>query len=488
MSVATWVGGARGQMIGLWQQPLYRTGYLLTANSLLSGVVGLVFWVFAARLYPAAVVGTDSAAISAMSFLAGLAQLNMMSALLRFVPDAPHLARRLVGGAFLLAGVLSGVAAIVFLAGMSLWSPGLTHLFDSASMRVWFVVATAAWTVWVLQSSALVALGRSVAVPIVNLAFAVLKAALVVLAAGLLFGGGIWLSWTFATVAAVLATQWYIHSRAMPARTTTPPADGATTITRRDLASYVGPDYLGFLGWTAALQLSPVLVFDLTGARRGAVFSLVWQIGGALYLLASSFGQSLVAHGRRDPAGIEVHYRKALRQSMLLLIPAVVVLVAGAPLVLAPFGGWYASHGANVLRLVALSTIPNTVQTLQIARARVLRNMRTVAVALCTLSALVLALTVLLVPRIGLAGAGLAWVAAEVLVVTGVGVWHRHRQGPQRGSTSGHAAPWRTTASLRQHALRPPRGRHRPVRRPAAAVLAESNRRDRRPYRPLIRP
>jgi hypothetical protein len=168
-----------------------------------------------------------------------------------------------------------------------------------------------------------------------------------------------------------------------------------------------------------------------------------------------------------------VHYRKALRQALLLLTPVIALLVAAAPLVLAPFGGWYAAQGATALRLVALSALPATVQTLQMYRARVTRDMRIVAVTLIVLCVLVLAVTMLLVPRVGLAGAGVAWVVGQSVVTVGVAVWHRHRPGgPRHGPAPGRGAHVRHAARVDRGALRPPGGRHRSNPGPAAHRLA----------------
>ena len=68
--------------------PLYRNGYALVASSGLTSVLGLVYWLMAARLYTPQAVGVSAALISAMTLLANLAQLNLKSALNRFLPRA----------------------------------------------------------------------------------------------------------------------------------------------------------------------------------------------------------------------------------------------------------------------------------------------------------------------------------------------------------------------------------------------------------------
>ncbi|MGN6635781.1 MAG: hypothetical protein ACTHJ6_10035, partial [Oryzihumus sp.] len=57
-----------------WAQPVYRAGWLLAGGSVLTAVAGVGFWLAAAHLYPPQVVGANSSLISAMMFLAGVAQ------------------------------------------------------------------------------------------------------------------------------------------------------------------------------------------------------------------------------------------------------------------------------------------------------------------------------------------------------------------------------------------------------------------------------
>ncbi|MFE0225465.1 teichoic acid transporter, partial [Streptomyces albidoflavus] len=73
-------GGPRGRA------PLLRNAYALMVNTGVSAVLGLGFWVAAARYYSEEAVGHGSAAIAAMKLLAGLTAVTLMGALARFVP------------------------------------------------------------------------------------------------------------------------------------------------------------------------------------------------------------------------------------------------------------------------------------------------------------------------------------------------------------------------------------------------------------------
>lgn len=416
MTVVELVTGTRQRLHGVWQESLARTGHLLVANSVLTAGVGVLYWLLAARLYPPAVVGVNSAAISAMMLLAGAAQLNLMSALLRFLPTSGRSAGRMIRNAYLVGAGLSGVVAVGFLLGLRFWAPALTGLLGPILNAAGFVVATMLWAMFVMQDNALVAVKRAAAVPVENLAFALLKIVLIVVMSASLVGSGVWLSWAAAMAVTVAGTTTYIFRRAVPAfaRASVPGTEHVPSL--REVKRFVGPDYVGALAWIAGTSLLPLLVLDLTSRRQAAVFALAWTICLALYQVPIAFGQSLVAHGVRAQDQLDNYYRQSMRHTLRLLVPVVVLIVALAPLGLSFFGDWYADNGVTTLRLLALSAVPNIVVDLAVSRARVARRMTTVVVVLVTLSVLVLGLTVVLVPHMGIAGAAAAALVAQSVV------------------------------------------------------------------------
>jgi O-antigen/teichoic acid export membrane protein len=420
MSVASVGIQARQRLSGLWRrESLLSTGHLLVINAVLNSGFGVAYWVLAARLYPPEVVAVNSAAISAMMLLAGIAQLNLMSALLRFVPTSGAAAGRMIRGAYLVGGGLSGVAAIVFLLGSHLWAPkDLASLLRPGLPTISFVVATALWSLFVMQDNALVAVGRPTGVPIENLAFAALKIILIMMISIETTLAGIWWSWIIAMAICVAGTNTYLFGRAVPAFARAHVPGDVHVASPRELGRFIGPDYLGALSWIACTSLVPLLVLDLTDPRHSAAFALPWSLCLALYTVPGAFGQSLVAHGVRHQDRLGKYYRQAVRHTLLLLLPVVLLVVALAPYVLRLFGSWYSSQGTLTLRLLALSTLPNIVVSLTVSRARVQRRMATVVAVLGGLCVLVLGLTVLLVPHLGIVGGGVAWLTAQCTVAT----------------------------------------------------------------------
>lgn len=116
-----------------------------------------------------------------------------------------------------------------------------------------------------------------------------------------------------------------------------------------------------------------------------------------------------------------VYCRRVLKQALTLVTPLVGVFVVGAPWFLQLFGADYAQEGSLLLRLLALSTLPNIVVMLQLSVAHVQSNTRGVIWAQALLCTCLLGLSYLWLPTLGITGVGWAALFAQT-AVAGVGL------------------------------------------------------------------
>src|SRR4051812_45395175 len=130
------------------RMPLHRDAYALVANSGFTAITGLLYWIVAAKTFSAHAVGLNSALISSMMFLAGVAGLNLPNIVVRFLPEAGRNTARLVAASYVITAAIAAVAATIFVAGAPTWAPRLDFVSSSTPLAVWFVVATVAWTVF----------------------------------------------------------------------------------------------------------------------------------------------------------------------------------------------------------------------------------------------------------------------------------------------------------------------------------------------------
>jgi O-antigen/teichoic acid export membrane protein len=398
--------------------PLVRDGYALVLNSGLTALMGAVYWVVAAHELSVRAVGVNSAALSAVMFLAGVAQLNLMSALLRFVPVSGAAAKRLVASCYALSTALAAVAAVVFVAGAPRWAPQLAFLRRPAFLA-WFVASTMAWCVFNLQDSVLTGLGRAVLVPAENQVFSTAKIVLLIALAAASPHYAIFASWTAALVFSLVPVNLLVFARLLPAHGRRDPAHHRPP-SRVQLARYVSADFIASLCWLAATALMPVVVLALAGTTSTAWYSMAWMIALPLFLMSINGGAALVVAGAREEHRLDQYARQALRQTLLLIVPTALALPVAAPLVLRLFGAQYAAGATSTLRLLSLAAIPNAVVALAVSTRRVRRDMGGVVALTASQCGLVLALGVVLLRRGGVAGVGAAWLLASALVAGGV--------------------------------------------------------------------
>ncbi|HEX7135619.1 MAG TPA: hypothetical protein VF228_23785, partial [Iamia sp.] len=352
-------------------------GLALILTSGITSVLGLPYWVIAARSYSAAEVGIGSALVSTMLLLSSLSTGGLKRSLIRFVPEAGAGARRLVTRTYALALLAGCGAAIVFVLGVGLWAPELDVLRDDLLLGAAFVVGVGFWGLFQLQDSVLVALRRPWVVPLENVAFSLGKIVLLVGLAAVVPVAGVYLSWAVpALVAVVVVTTWLVRTQATPA-----PVEGAVAATGREMTRFAGAEHLASLLWHGTMHATPLLVLALLGPAQNASYYVATQIAYALYLVGSNVGDVLVAEGAIERHNLHRSLQTAAQQVVGFLVPGVAVMVVGAPWILAAFGGGYSADATTLLRLLALSFVPNTAVSLLVGVAQVRGRMgRVVAI------------------------------------------------------------------------------------------------------------
>jgi O-antigen/teichoic acid export membrane protein len=411
--------GAVRRLLDHVRTPLHRDGYALVVNSAFTAATGLLYWIVAANAYAPHALGVNSALIASMMFLAGIASLNLTNVLVRFLPQAGARTARILAWSYAVTAVVAALAGAIFLIGVETWTPRLAFLHSHGGMQAWFVLSTVGWCVFSIQDGVLTALGRAVWVPAENAFFSLLKLGLLPLFAMVLPDYGIFVSWTLAMLMSVAVVNLLVFVRL--ARRLRPATRGEPFAPREaSFRRYFAADYAGSIAWLASINLLPLVVTGVAGATTNAYFALAWAVAFPLYAVATNVGTALVLHGAASGASLGQLLRKAALQSAFVLVPAVIALVALAPLALSLFQHEYAHEGTTLLRLLALGALPNIVLALAVAVARVQRRLRASVVALGAQAALSLGLAVPMLHAFGVTGAGVAWLFSQVLVAAGL--------------------------------------------------------------------
>lgn len=403
------------RLIAHLRVPLYRNAYALTFSSAATSILGIVYWLLAARYYPTDVVGLNSATIAALAFLSGVSGLFLDGALIRFVPRAGRATGRLVVYAYLIAGIVSAIVGLIFLLGLGIWSPALGFLSASLWSILGFMLAIVTSCIFVLEDGVLTGLRQAVWIPIENTSYAVAKIILLIIFARSFPQYGILASWTIPIVVLLVPVNFLIFRRLIPQHRQAT-ADLAEPIVPRQIITYVTGNYLGYLFLLVYTRLLPIMVLYQAGSSASAYFYLPWVIASSLQLVTTNMNVSLIVEGAIDRTRLGVYGRHAFVHTARLVVPAVAILLLGAPYILRFFGNGYAAEGAWLLRLLALAAIPNMICGLYFSLARVQHHTGRIVLVQGLLAALVLGLSYLLLRTHGIIGVGIAYLASQSIV------------------------------------------------------------------------
>ncbi|MFC8966812.1 lipopolysaccharide biosynthesis protein [Streptomyces sp. NPDC057094] len=396
--------------------PLFRNAYALMLNTGISAVLGLGYWLIAARYYTESAVGQGSAAIAAMKLLAGVTAVTLTGALARFIPVAGRATARLIFRTYAGSSVVVAFAAGIFLLTLNLWGPSYRFLHGPLH-GTFFVLAVVAWSLLTLQDGVLTGLRSALWVPVGNTVFSAVKLALLIGLAAAIPTSGVFVSWVAAIALSVVPLGILVFRRLVPrhvkaTETSTKPP------TLREIGRFLAGDYTGSLFSLAVVYLVPVIVASQVSSTDNAYFYITTTIGGTVNLLAINMGASLTVEGSHDPARLAANTRAALKRMARIMLPVCGLLFLGAPYILHVFGAGYAHAATPLLRWFAVGALLRVVMETYFAVLRAQSRTSGLAYLQGLLCLLVLGLTVILLPRMGLTGAGVAEISSLAVIVT----------------------------------------------------------------------
>jgi O-antigen/teichoic acid export membrane protein len=389
--------------------PLYRTGYYLILGTGVTSLLGVGFWALAAHSYSARVVGLNAAAISAMTLVAEACTLGLSAVLVRYLPVAGGSTRKLVSRSYMLTISLALIFGLLAALTTGIWSPKLGFLGDGGWL-IGFVLATGATTIFTLQDSVLTGLRAAKWIPLENSLYALAKLLLLIVLASTLTGSGPFVAWTVPLAFAVVIVNYLIFKRLIPS------VSSEGTLDRSKLLSMATGNYAGKLFTLAGNLYMPILVANRVSAADAAYFYVPWMVSLAIELIALNVMTSLTVEAASEMDKLRDLSRRALRQTLRLVIPVAALVALVAPLALLVFGQAYADEGSSLLRLLMIGMVPNAIVTLGISVARIEHRGRIVVSVQGAHCVAVLLFSALLLPSLGIDAVGYVWTASQTVL------------------------------------------------------------------------
>lgn len=396
---------------------LLRSAYSLLANTAVTSILGMGFWVAAARLYPTVDVGRDTVLISVMIELSTICQLNMGNGIARFLPDLGRQSARALGAVYGLTGLVALIVGTVFVLVAPHLSHQLNYLGSETTLALGFVLTLVLWGAFTLQDAALTAVRQTPWIPVENGLFGVLKLAALPLLLAISAIHGIFLAWALPMALLLIPVNLLVFRRVIPGHIYGRTRESSISrIGPRRVARFLAQDYLASIFTQATLTVLPLLVIATLGATQSAYFAMPFTIVLAFDTFAYSACSSLVVEATLEHESLRTLTVVFSRRVLTLLMPTAALLALAAPLVMLPFGRLYAEHGAGALRLLLCGSVFRAVTALFSAVSRA--QGRGVRLGLVELALLVLVLgsAFPLAHSYGIEGVAAAWLMANAII------------------------------------------------------------------------
>jgi O-antigen/teichoic acid export membrane protein len=395
--------------------PLFANAYALIANQVLTAGLGVLYWIVTARLYSAEAVGENSAILSTVLFIAMLAELTFKAGATRFVPRAGKKTP-----VFLLAALGINLTA-AFVIGLFIVTVGKNFSLTAELMENidfwpgWLVLGGMVWCVFYVQDGILTGFRQAKWVAIKNTFHSVTKLLLLFVFYHFISNYGIVLSWFSPVIFIVAAIYILIFWRLIP-RASFGDNSQSIPITKNEVIRSISGDYVGSLLVETCVRIMPLLVLQQLGSRSTAYYYQAWTVATPIYMVASSMMHSFVVEASANMNELPKISRKILKQMILLIVPAVLVVFLGARRIMSLFGSSYASESTRLLQWLVLATLPLIINYWFLSYARVTGNGKSIIVVQGVTSVVALTVSAIWISKGGITTIGIAWFAAQSVI------------------------------------------------------------------------
>lgn len=393
------IAGYTRRFSALKDDRLARNTALVFLNNLLTAGAGMLFWLLVVYRATPMIVGQATAGTSMAILLAGISQLGLGIALIRFgAALGPRRAQRLVA-LFLIITIAALLVSGTFVGAAAWLAPGLSPVLAAPADGAWFAVAVLGWALAVQYENYLMSRRFMGLVVVKTSITGACRLALLLLwpapSAAMLIG----ITGISGLLGMFAVAPWALTRRAAP--------DSEECVAWGTLLTYSFWSYLTGLAGILPALLIPTIILTRAGGPAAAAYSMAWALFSVLLFVPSALSWVLFAEQRRATAPL--HGSRVLLGLPLVFLPAALAMLAA-------LGHDYLRLGALSLAILTLGFWPYARSQILLAELRLgaSQSLLTGAYAVSHLG--IIALCGPLLAWVGMPGAALAWLLGQLML------------------------------------------------------------------------
>lgn len=388
---------------------LYRNSIYLILSTTIVAFFGFFFWIISARLYSAEQVGIATTLISVITLIASISNFGINSGLVRYLPTSKN-KNELINSSFLICSITAIIISIIFLIGLQIFSPVLLFLRENIFYFISFILFVIALSINLILESLFVAYRSAKFVLIKNSVISITKLILVVIF--IVYADyGIFLATGFSYIMAIVISIFILVKFFNFNIQIKQNFDEIKKISIFSFGNYIA----GFTLSLPALIL-PIIITNQLGAQETAYFYIAMMIATLIFMIPYATTQSLFAEGSQSQQEMKIHIIKSIKLTALVLTPIILVTVFFGNFILLAFGKKYSSEAFSLLQLLALSSIPLSINSL-LGIVLKIKNQIKELIAICIVTSLLTFFLCYLFINSNLIGIGFAWLISQIVVI-----------------------------------------------------------------------
>ncbi len=391
----------------LKEDGLYKNSLFLMMSTLIMSGCGFLFWFINAKLFTPEDVGLATGIISLANLISSLSLLGIGNVLIRYLPKSNQKNEKLSTSFILVAGTTI-ILYMLYILGKDFLTPKLAEI-QSSPLIIILIAIFLVFTSWnILFDSIFIAYRASLYVLIKNTLISVLKIVFPVFL--LLYGGfGIFTAGSLAIVISVVVSIFFLIKKF--AFTFIPKVNVQII---RSVAKYSFGNYL--LNSLVMLPgyILPIYVLDKIGSEDSAYYYVSYMIANLLFTISFAVSSSLVAESAHDGKNTKVYFTKSIKGIALVLIPGILITMFLGKYILLAFGSGYSTGGLMLLRLLTISSIFVSINSLYVSYFRIEERTKELIIYSIVLAFSTIGLSVLFTPY-GITGMGIAFLISTML-------------------------------------------------------------------------
>ena len=376
------------------KNPLYRNSLYISLASVTTAIAGFLFWMIAAKLYPADEVGVASAIVSAINLIFTLSMLGMNFAIIRFYPEYE---KKTAGTALILTPLAALIFSIIY--GIVInRTESLSSTFTQEFFII-FVFFSVIGTLYNVFSIYAIARRKAEHSFVQSLLFSLRFMFLILLVPfgviGIVgsFGLGLLLGLIYALI--------FI--------------DRVVIKLDRDFLKeafrFSLGNYMANIANIAPNYIMPMIVLTMLGKEEAAYYYMAFAIGNMILLIPNSINMSFFVEGSHGINNFRKTLRRIISVSYVYLTIANVGVWFLGEFVLRFFGEGYI-NGIGLLRLITLAGFFVVLVNFSITVLNVQKRVKEIVAITIFKAVLFLGSSYVLIPLFGIEGVGWGWIAA----------------------------------------------------------------------------